>query len=238
MRTETCRPVLGTGFALSLALMILPQGGAADPAPPAASGSGPVAAEAPPPRGDAVRIVTLGTSLTARHGWQPDLAARLQAAWGRPVTVHAVARGGAGSRWGLGQVAAVLAHDPDIVLIEFAANDADLRRRTGLSESRDNHVRLIAAIRERRPGTRIHLMTMSPQHGLVRRWILRPFMDAYSDQYAALSREAGVGLIDVRPLWREDSVDPGRDIPDGAHPTRAATLRITVPAIVRALPRP
>ena len=56
--------------------------------------------------------------------------------------------GGATSAWGLDQVDVVIAKAPDLIVLEFAINDADLGRGLSLAESRDNHRSLILQLHQ------------------------------------------------------------------------------------------
>lgn len=195
----------------------------------------------PAPGTGPFRIVALGTSLTARGDWPDSLGARLSACAGRPVTVERVARAGAGSNWGRDQVAAVLALSPDLVLIEFAINDADLRDGVSLARARDNHLALIAALEAGRPGLPLMLMTMNRAEGL--RGLMRPRLAAHHAQYRDLAAGQGpgqgVGLIDLAPLWAA-ALAAGRGpelLPDGLHPTDAAVAEIALPAMVAEIGR-
>ena len=123
----------GAGL-LALAALLLFRPGGSGPATPADLPLAPFdRADAP------ARIVAFGTSLTAREGWPEALAARLEACLGHPVELIRVARNGAGSDWALGQTGAVIAARPDLVLIEFAVNDADLLDGARLAVSRAKH---------------------------------------------------------------------------------------------------
>lgn len=185
----------------------------------------------PAPGTGPFRIVALGTSLTARGDWPDSLGARLSACAGRPVTVERVAKAGAGSNWGRDQAAAVLALAPDLVLIEFAINDADLRDGVSLARARDNHLALIGALGADRPGLPLMLMTMNRAEGL--RGLMRPRLAAYHAQYRDLAAGQGLGLVDLAPLWAA-ALAAGRGpelLPDGLHPTDAAVAEIALPAM-------
>ncbi|WP_462120162.1 SGNH/GDSL hydrolase family protein [Methylorubrum extorquens] len=184
-----------------------------------------------------ISVVTLGTSLTNQNGWQGELESRLIEQWSRNVKVYKVALGGKTSRWGIEQVERVVCYAPHIVLIEFIINDSDIRHRLWLNESWNNHIRIINGLIKELPNSKLYLMTMSPATG-VRRWLLRPRMEYYNEQYRKLSEFMSIGLIQIAPLWRQPSVDLRSMIPDGVHPTRDAVLRITVPAILKELRLP
>lgn len=122
------------------------------PAPPA--GNRPIPPWDAAARPDPLRITAFGSSLTHRPDWPDRLAARLERCLGttRRVEIARVSAGGAGSAWGQAQVAAVIATRPDLVLIEFAINDADLRNGISLERSRDQHRRSCATCAPGCPG--------------------------------------------------------------------------------------
>lgn len=182
-----------------------------------------------PAAGEPLRIVVLGTSLTAWYDWPDRLGADLAECLGRLVEVGTVAKGGMGSEWGLGQVAAVAALAPDIVLMEFAINDADLRRMTSLSASTQTHRRLVADLRAARPGVRIVLMTMNPARGL--RGALRPRLGAWYAGYRALAAELDTGLVDLYPRWLARQ-NPAEGTGDGVHPDPDVTAGMILPVLV------
>lgn len=230
----------GLGVALAAALVVglavgLAGGGAGPPTPqhraipvlnPVLN---PVLAEPP---GEELRLVVLGTSLTQGGAWPEQLGAALNRCSTRPVTIQRVARAGADSGWGRDQAAAVAALRPDLVLIEFTINDADLRDGPGLGAARTNHLTLLAALDAARPGVPRVLMTMSPAFGL--RGLMRPRLRAHEAQYRALAASEDLGLIDLAPLW-DRALSPGRRralMPDGLHPTDAAVAEVALPAMI------
>lgn len=167
------------------------------------------------------RIVVLGTSLSARYDWPDRVRDRLQACLGRPLDLQVIARPGANAGWGLDQLPRVVAADPDLVVIEFSINDADLKDGLGRAASAERHRAILAGLAD--SGSRTLLMTMSP----VRGWqvLFRPRLAAYYALYPALGRETGSGVLDLYPRWL--AAAPGRDaIPDGLHPTPDAVAAI------------
>ena len=174
---------------------------------------------------DAASLVFVGTSLTASNDWVERLAECLP-----PRTkVGVVARNGETSIWGLAQVEAILAHKPDIVFIEFSINDADVRHRISLSESKENHRALVDRIVASRPGTQFVFMTMSPAHG-IRKYVLRPRLPAYYALYRELADELDTGLLDLYPRWKQLR-QGDREQSDGLHPSSDAAARVIVPAL-------
>lgn len=182
-----------------------------------------------------LRLAVMGTSLTARYGWPRDLAQALSACLPQPVELRVFAEPGMGSAWGATVVAEVARFAPDIVLIEFAANDSDLRQLRSIGASRATHAGLIAALRADGRNPAIALMTMNPAFGL--RGALRPQLDRFHAMYAALAAEAGTGLIDLAPRWRAllRTQDRRTILPDGLHPTESAQGRVMSAGLLPAL---
>lgn len=174
---------------------------------------------------EARRIVFLGTSLTADYDWP----ARFETCAKADISVVTVAKGGAGSDWGRDQLEAVSAIDPDIVFVEFAINDADLRLGISRRESLENHQAILHHLGDRHPDAEIVLMTMNSAHGL-RRYLLRPRLPAYYALYRELAVEFETGLLDLYPRWRVLD-KAARDQADGLHPSQSSAARVILPAL-------
>lgn len=220
--------------------------GTTGPAP----GSRPAEGVEPVPPGRPARITILGTSLTARGSWPDELARRLAACRPGGVEIRRVARPGASSRWGVrAEGRALTAPDappgapsdappgassgawrPDILIIEFAINDAALHRGVRLGQSVALHREMIARAGE----VPVFLAIMNPVHG-IRGWA-RPGLAAYDATYRQLAAEGRAGLIDTAPAWeRLDRAARRRLIPDGLHPGARAMRRVALPVFVAAL---
>lgn len=173
------------------------------------------------------KIVAFGTSLTARGGWQGALADKLSGCLGWPVTVDTVAKSGAPSSWGLEHVAEVIRLKPDVVLIEFYANDAALNRFTSVSTSGDTIGTLFSSLRRGLPNARIIMQIMNPVFGMA--GVARPYFSRYIDAHVRQAKANGVDVIDHRNRWT--SLSQGelvKAIPDGLHPTPEAAASIMV----------
>lgn len=182
-----------------------------------------------PTSGAALRLAVFGTSLTANADWPEALAGALVDCLGRPVDLVRIARAGAGSDWAVKQIGRVAAENPDIVLIEFAINDADLHDGLWLGDSIAHHRALIAGLRAQAPGARLVLMTMNPAQGL--RGLLRPRLARYYAAYRDLAEAADTGLIDLYPRWL--ALPPGaRGMRDGLHPDVATARQVIVPVLL------
>ena len=198
---------------------------------PAALGHRTARAAASLPDQRAPRVVILGTSLTARYSWPEGLRAGLVACLGRTVDLTTNARPGAGSGWGEKAVHEVAAAQPDLTLIEFSINDADLTDGAWLDDVRRRHQAMVETLRAANPDMRIALVTMSPANG-PRGWV-RLFLGAYEDMYRHLAAEMNLDLIDLAPIWAAALQDRGAEImPDGLHPTEAAVAEVVLPMMI------
>lgn len=173
-------------------------------------------------------MTVLGTSLTALYDWPAAVQEQLAHCPG-PVILTPVAQPGATSAWGLEQIAAVLATEPDIVLIEFAANDADIRDGLWPWQSRQTLGEIITDLRARDPAPVLALMTMNPAQGL-RGW-MRPGQGMQAGMYHDLARTEGLGLVDFYPRWRARA-RAGRGLQaDGLHPDVAVARAVITPVL-------
>lgn len=184
-------------------------------------------------------IIAFGTSLTANYDWPEALGRDLGACLARPLAVQTVAVPGQGSAWalevGLAQLDAhIAATGPaDLVLVEFAINDADLLDGVSLARSRSQHVALLTQVQDRlAPGGAILLMTTNPTEGLLR-WLQRPRLEAYYQMYPELAAQAGAGLVDFTPRWRAAMSATERPLlRDGVHPYPETARSLMVPVLV------
>ena len=165
----------------------------------------------------ALRLTVFGTSLSAPpQTWPEALAARLSDCRGAPVALSRVTGPGMGSAWALTQVERVIETDPDLVLIEFAINDADLLDGVSLATARAQHESLLKALQAGLPEAALVLMTMSPAQG-PRGWV-RPRLNAHYAQYRALADAFGIGLVDLYPRWLARPEHERGLGQDGLHP--------------------
>lgn len=142
---------------------------------------------------------------------------------------------GADIRWALTQVGQVVLADPDIILVEFAINDADLRDGLWLTQSRAAHRKLIEQLRVDRPDRRIVLMTMNPVSGVLRQ-LQRPRLAAYYRVQAELAVTEDTGLLDFHARWLALPAAE-RAMADGLHPDESLAHKVIVPVLVPYLGR-
>lgn len=181
-----------------------------------------------------VSIIVFGTSLTANYDWPDVLGDRLGFCLQRSVSVTAVARAGQGSGWALSEGLAQIKEQAaaDLIIAEFAINDADILDGVWLKDSRRQHDALIGQLRDvLAPGGGILLMTTNPVEGLVRH-LQRPRLMGYYGLYPQLAETHDLGLADLTPRWQAAmAAADGSLFQDGLHPTQAAARAVIVPAL-------
>ena len=180
-------------------------------------------------------LAVLGTSLSHGESWPDRLAERLSACLDHPVTINVIARPGAASDWGLTQIGALADPSPDIALVEFAVNDADILDGLSLREARRNHAEIVSRLRDQSPDTGIVFMTMSPAHGL--RGLIRPRLGAHYRQYRDLAEELDLGLADLYPRWLTLPQAERGMAEDGLHPDPDTAAALIVPPLADLLAR-
>lgn len=179
-----------------------------------------------------LRLVTFGTSLTERGGWQEPLRIELENCLGRPVDITVIAKSGSTTEWALTVLDDVLAAKPDIVLIEFYANDGALNRLMTVGRSRANMETILDRLQKGLPDARIIMMAMSPISGV--RGLIRPFLGSYIAAHRDAAEKRGIEVVDHTPGWSKLSANElAAAIPDGSHPLPAVASAIIVPTLVR-----
>lgn len=177
-----------------------------------------------------------GTSLssTSRYDWPAHLETRLATCLNRRVTVTIIARPGATIAWAEGQIGRVRDTAPDLVLMEFAVNDADLWDGLPRAEARRRTGAVLEALAGGPGGTEdgpaLALMTMNPAAGV--RGLVRPFLGRHYADYRSLSRERDLGLVDLEAQWRA-LPRAARGLDDGLHPDPARARAVIVPTLLR-----
>lgn len=174
-----------------------------------------------------VRLVVFGTSLSAaRYDWPDRLEAALETCLNRPIETVRIVKPGANLTWAQTQIAAVEAAAPDLVLMEFAINDADLIDGLGRARAAAGTAALMAELAP----LPVVLMTMSPARGL--RGLARPRLAGHYADYRALAAARGAGLVDFEARWRALPRGARGLAADGLHPDPEIAAEIIVPVLV------
>jgi lysophospholipase L1-like esterase len=178
----------------------------------------------------ALDISTLGTSMTASYRWQPVVQKALERCGLGPVHIGNFGKAGETVAWGINHVGQAVESKPDILIIEFAVNDALADRRLSVTEAERLTRLLIQRARQESPNTKIYLLITSVPQG--KQLAKRPEMQAHYGLYRKISAEERVGLIDTQPLLGPPGQRPLRD---DLHPTNQGYETIMAPAVVAAL---
>lgn len=183
-------------------------------------------------------IVTYGTSLTEGGAWVNQLRAFLQAKFPGLVTVTNSGASAMGSDWGVENIEErVLRKNPDVVIMEFAINDAYLPYNTSPEQCRKNLETMIDRILARYPDCQIILMTMNPP---IREHLeIRPRIEDYYQVYRDVAAERRFLLVDHYPAWKAvldaDLQTFLAYVPDGIHPGPLGCEKVIFPNLLAAL---
>jgi lysophospholipase L1-like esterase len=195
--------------------------------------------------GKAQTVVLYGTSLTAGGEWAVATKAWFAERFPGKATVINSAGPGQNSQWGLANLEErVLAHQPDLVLIEFSYNDAHEKFKLTVAQAAANLDAIVRGIRAKRPACDLVLQVMNANWDAPndkRAMSSRPQLAAFNDNYRAYAKANALPLIDHFPAWQAlKERDPElfqRYLPDGTHPTKEASLAVTWPAVKGLLER-
>jgi lysophospholipase L1-like esterase len=226
-------PSLASLLIIANGLVSIPDACAADPEP------APVAIFKNLEAGKNQTVVAYGTSLTHSGGWA--IATKKWFETEYPGKVKFINSGGPGqnSDWGLSNLQAkVLAHQPDLVFIEFAYNDAHDKFNMPVERGAENLKKIVDGIRAQNPEVTIVLQTMNvgwdaPNGN--RSLSVRPEHELYNDNYRKFAREEHLPLLDHYVAWKKlketDVATYRRYIPDGTHPGGEGSLAVTWPGV-------
>lgn len=182
-------------------------------------------------------VVAYGTSLTAEGAWTRELAAYWEKHYPGKVAFVNAAKSGMHSGWGVQNLAErVTAKNPDLVLIEFAVNDAAARHGISREKSVANLDAMVQALRLRNPKVEIIVQTMNPAWDSPRvpektYGSDRPALALYYAAWSAYARGEALPLVEHYPAWLSmQREDPGRFrelVPDGIHPGDEGSRAVT-----------
>jgi len=189
--------------------------------------------------GQSQTVVVYGTSLTHGGQWAVAIKGWFDKAY--PGKVKFINSGGPGenSDWGLANLSTkVLAHQPDLVFLEFSYNDAHDKFKMPVERGAENLRKMIEALRAHDPETAIVLQTMNTAwdapngKGSLSR---RPNLEKYNDNYRTAAQAFSLPLLDHYAFWKAlQESDAGtfqRYVPDGTHPTPEGSLAVTWPTV-------
>jgi len=187
------------------------------------------------------KISFYGTSLTEGGAWTGMLMDVLDCKYPGLVTSVNTALGGEHSVWGLANFQErVIAHQPDVLFLEFSVNDAAERFEISLEAARSNLLEMIEALQTARPDCEVVLQVMNP--------VLdrpeghsghRPHLAQYQQVWRDVAAAKGLLLIDHMPAWtallERDEAAFRTLVPDGLHPAAEGYRQIVMPVLLPAL---
>ncbi len=186
-------------------------------------------------------VVVYGTSLSINGEWARALGAWFKEEFPGKVSFINSAKAGMHSNWGVENLQKrVLEKNPDLVFIEFSANDAATKHHISLEKSEANLDQMVKSLRERNPKVDIVLQTMnpawdSPTNPAKKYGSDRPNLEAYYEVVRRFAHEHSLPLVDNYPNWaRMRNESPAKfqqAVSDGIHPQSGPSKEVTWPAV-------
>lgn len=186
-------------------------------------------------QGEKQIIVVYGTSLSdCPKGWPLMLQDSLNAVYPGKVEVINSAKGAMWSTLGVQNLdKRVLEKKPDLVLMEFAINDAYLPYNTSLMVCQLNLEYMIDRIQEAYPKCEIILQVMNMPYGEAE----RPNLEAYYNVYRKVAKKRKLKLIDHSTYWKKIHAQGEKEfkkwVPDTLHPGENAWKTYIVPYLLK-----
>jgi lysophospholipase L1-like esterase len=186
-------------------------------------------------------VVVYGTSLSINGAWAKALLEYFDKEFPGQVTFANAAQAGMHSNWGVENLQKrVLARQPDLVFIEFSANDAATKHKISREKSEANLDQMVKALRQQNPQVDLVLQTMNPAWdsttNTAKKYATdRPELESYYDVYRSYAAKNHLPLADHYPNWAKiKKGDPQRfekEVADGIHPQSEPSLAVTWPVI-------
>jgi acyl-CoA thioesterase-1 len=206
-------------------------------------------------KGEQVKIVALGTSLTGgTWRWVDVMEEWLNESYPNQAIIENLGVGASASmtvpamegnkytwnRCGLDRVQEAIAINPDVVFIEFAVNDAYIPYDISLEQSRQNLESIIRFLKDANPKIEIILQTMNVvidlpelnQHASTDRENLHLYHEMYRD----VAKRNQLLLIDHHPNWKRYLQNEGKEaylkiVTDGVHPNLEGYRIVLLPEL-------
>jgi acyl-CoA thioesterase-1 len=185
-------------------------------------------------------IVVYGTSLSVNpNGWPAMLEKEIDKQYPSLITVENMAAGAMWSTWGIQNLdERVLSKNPDLVLIEFAINDAFLPYKTSKKVCQINLEYMIDRILEQNPKCDVVVQIMNMPTG-IHFHEHRPDFESYNDVYRKVAKKRKLLLIDHttywKPILKKSLPEYLKLVPDGIHPEELAWSTLVTPYILKSL---
>ena len=192
--------------------------------------------------GDDVKVVLVGTSLTAAGSWPESLQTWLSSESTGPGTVTVVNRAvsGKASNHGVAtQTPLALTDNPDAVFIEFSMNDAATSLNITQQQAEDNLNAMLDQFVAQNPNVIIVLQTMNSLPPDTSPFSPRDDLNGYYQIYRDVAVERGAILIDHYPNWlnlyNNDLTTWNSYMKDAVHPNATGEANVLMPELQRVL---
>lgn len=186
-------------------------------------------------------VVVYGTSLSINGAWAKAVKEYFDKEFPGQVTFANAAQAGMHSNWGVENLQKrVLDRHPDLVFIEFSANDAATKHNISREKSEANLDQMVKALRQQNPQVDLILQTMnpawdSPSNPAKKYGTDRPELESYYDVYRSYAKTNHLPLADHYPNWakikKDDPQRYEKSVTDGIHPNSGPSLEVTWPTI-------
>jgi len=184
-------------------------------------------------------VLVYGTSLTEYGMWVQAMQDWFDAKYPHLVTMVNSGMHGCNSDAGVAHLQdKVLDKHPDLVFIEFGYNDAHTRFNLTPEHCADNLDKIVQGIHAQNPQAAIILQTMNvgwDNPTAFKAETERPQLSLYYDNYRNYAKAHSLPIIDNEPQWikfkQTDLATFQKEVPDGNHPNKIASLAITWPGI-------
>ena len=172
-----------------------------------------------------LRVLLLGTSLSSNAAWPADLIREVDERCGIDISITVVAAPGMTSDWGVRALDGIDVQKVDLLVVEFAINDARFVVGVPMDRSRANVSTLLTALGPRPPPASVLLVT-NPATGVDRlfRWRLNSYYAAHRE----VAADSGAVIIDGTDRWSERL----NGVRDGIHPDPKVESSIYTPLLV------
>lgn len=191
--------------------------------------------------GESVKFVVYGTSLSANGAWVSQVREILAERY--PGRAEWINESGSGknSDWGLANVDShVVQHQPDVVFLEFAINDAVARFSCSVEQAEQNLRTIIDKVRDSNRHVQIILQTTNPVFDRpVGHDGHRKDLAEYYAMVRRVAKDEFLRVADQEKVWKQ-ILHEGQSrfralVPDGLHPNSAGNEQVVTPTILGVL---
>ncbi|MCA8990971.1 MAG: alpha/beta hydrolase fold domain-containing protein [Planctomycetaceae bacterium] len=190
--------------------------------------------------GKSQTVVVYGTSVSIGGQWAKEVQVYFDRLYPNQVTFINSARSGMHSNWGVENLQErVLEHQPDLVFIEFAINDAATKHGISTDDCRRNLDTMVKELRQQNPDVEIILQTMNPawdSPAVPKSFASdRPHLSDYYAVYRAYAEQNELPFVDNFAVWskvlEKDPAGFKKMVPDGIHPDSDSSSKVAWPTV-------